>query len=306
MDKFRTIACEPYYAGIIELKGRFNIRNEHGLHKPLITREEHEKILRIFSSKPKNQQGHKPDKNTKYPLSNELTCISCEIAERKYPRFTSVPLNNGKTNHGKLRKKVSYYAKYKCRECNRFLDRDDTHDSFSNLLNNIILPEPELKKLKTKLITTFNTKHSESKGEILRLGAINSNLKQNIANKVEAVTDPSNAFIKDEIMALIQKLKTEFAANEEKILLLSEQHETDLVEFIDFAFKFLSDKGKHFFELSGEDMKRCKQLIFNGKIYVDADKNIYTHNISPIFSGQETKIDPSKPEKSIMVRVQGL
>lgn len=165
MDKFRIIACEPYYAGIIDLKGKFNERNEHGLHEPLITRTEHEKILRVFERNVKKQQGHQPDKNTKYPLSNELTCISCEAAKRKYPRFTSVPLNNGKTNHGKPRKKVSYYAKYKCRECNRFLDRDETHASFSNLLDAVILPNAEMRKLKIKLVTTFNAKHHEAKSE---------------------------------------------------------------------------------------------------------------------------------------------
>lgn len=306
MDKFRDTACEPYYAGIIDLKGKFNLRNENGLHEPLITKAEHEKILRVFDRNVKKQQGHRPDKNTKYPLSNSLTCILCENTERKYPRFTSVPLSNGATNHGKPRKVVRHYAKYKCRGCNRYLDRDDTHASFSDLLDAIILPDPELKKLKTKLVATFNAKHHEAKGEIQRLEAVNASIKQNIANKVEAVTDPSNAFIKDEIMAVIQKNKTELADNEEKISLLGEQHDADLDEFMEFAFGFLGNKGKRFFELSGEDMQRCKQMLFTGKIYVNSDKNVYTHDISPIFSSQANKKDPSKLEKPFLVRVPGL
>ncbi|AGL61871.1 hypothetical protein L336_0161 [Candidatus Saccharimonas aalborgensis] len=302
MDKFRIIACEPYYAGIIDLKGKFNERNEHGLHEPLITRTEHEKILRVFERNVKKQQGHRPDKNTKYPLSNELTCISCEAAKRKYPRFTSVPLNNGKTNHGKPRKKVSYYAKYKCRECNRFLDRDETHASFSNLLDAVILPNAEMRKLKIKLVTTFNAKHHEAKSEIQRLEAVNANIKQSIAQKADAVTNPSFVSISDEIMASIEKLKAEFAENEDKIAVLSEQHETDLAEFLDFSFNFLSNKGGRFFELSGEDMKRCKQLLFTGKIYVDENKNVYTHNISSIFRGQSNKKDLPVTEKSSLVQ----
>lgn len=90
-------------------------------------------------------------------------------------------------------------------------------------------------------------------------------------------------------MASIEKLKAEFAENEDKIAVLSEQHETDLAEFLDFSFNFLSNKGGRFFELSGEDMKRCKQLLFTGKIYVDENKNVYTHNISSIFRGQSNK-----------------
>ena len=306
MDKFRIIACEPYYAGIIDLKGKFNERNEKGLHEPLISREEHEKILRVFERNVKKQQGHRPDKDTKYPLSNELTCELCEKIERKYPRFTSVPLTNGKTNHGKPRKVVRHYAKYRCRACNRSMDRDNTHDSFSSLLDAIILPDAKLEKLKLKLVTTFDAKHHETKGEITRLEAINDNIKKNIANKVEAVTDPKNEIIVDEIRASIEKLKAEYASNEEKISLLGEQHETDLAEFLDFAFGFLDNKGRRFFELSGEDMKRCKQLVFTGKIYVDADKNIYTHNISSIFRGQELEKDTEVSLKSNLVRVRRL
>lgn len=306
MDKFRIIACEPYYAGIIELKGKFNERCEHGLHEPMISREEHEKILRVFDRNVKKQQGHRPDKNTKYPLSNSLTCLSCDASQSKYPRFTSVPLNNGRTNHGKPRKKVSYYSKYKCRECNRFLDRDETHDTFSKLLDKIILPDNELGILKNKLISTFNAKNNQAKDEISRLEAANVVLRQSIAQKADAATNPAFYSIREEILDSIERLKIELANNEEKISALGEEHNEDLEEFLNFAFDFLNNKGRRFFELSGEDMKRCKQLVFTGKIYVDSDKNIYTHNISSIFRGPVNKKDLPETEKSSLVRVQGL
>ena len=98
------------------------------------------------------------------------------------------------------------------------------------------------------------------------------------------------------------KLKVELADNEEKILSLSEQHETDLDEFMTFAFDFLSNKGSRFFELTAEDMKRCKQLVFTGKIYVDENKNVYTNDVSAIFSGQTSKKDAEASSKSLLVR----
>lgn len=307
MDKFRKTACDIYYYGAVELKGKLNERNENGLHEPLITKAEHDAILRVFERNPKNQQGQRLDKDMKYPLTNEITCIACETANKQYPRFTSVPLTNGKYNHGKLRKKVSYYEKYKCRGCNRSADRAEIHDSFSELLNAIILPDPELKKLKTKLVKTFNTKHYETKGEIQRLEVVNTTMRQTIANQVGALADPSNAFIADEIRTSIEKLKANLIDNQEKIDLLGDQHETDLDDFLEFAFGFLSDKGRRFFELAnGTDMKRCKQLLFTGKIYVDADKNVYTHDISPIFRYNTNKKDLPETEKSFMVRVKRL
>ena len=303
MDKFRKTACDCYYYGAVEAKGKINLRNENGLHEPLITRAEHEAILRVFERNPKTQQGQRPDKDVKYPLSNELTCTICQTADLKYPRFTSVPLNNGRTNHGKPRKKISYYEKYRCRECYMSIERGEAHVQFANLLNRVILPDNELKKLKTKLVKMFDAKHYETVGELKRLEAVNANIRQTVANHVGALSDPSNAFVADEIRTQIEKLKAELTDNQEKIDLLGEQHQSDLGDFLEFALNFLSDKGRHFFELNGTDMKRCKQLLFIGKIYVDADKNIYTHEISPILRYKKDPEGSAFAEKSHMVRV---
>ena len=64
----------------------------------------------------------------------------------------------------------------------------------------------------------------------------------------------------------------------------------------------LSIKGSRFFELTAEDMKRCKQLVFTGKIYVDENKNVYTNDISAIFSGREIEKDTEVSLKSNLVR----
>lgn len=306
MDKFRRHACDPYYYGVVELKGKFNERNENGLHEPLITKEEHERILRVFDKNVKKQQGYRPDKETEYPLSNQLTCIMCDTPEHKYPRFTSVPLNNGRTNQGKPRRVVRYYAKYKCRECNRYIDRDETHISFAHLLSTIVLPRPDLERLREKLVEMFDTKHHHVKGEVIRLEAKNISIQQRILEKVEAATDPAYAYIKEEIQTSIQQLKAELSTNEEKMILLKEQHEADLAEFLDFSFDFLGNKGTHFFRLSVEDMKRCKQLIFTDKIYVDSKKNVYTNSISRIFGVATTKKDALTSNNDPMVRVPGL
>ena len=53
-------------------------------------------------------------------------------------------------------------------------------------------------------------------------------------------------------------------------------------------------------------MKRCKQLLFTGKIYVDAEKNVYTNEISSIFRGEKNKRDALASQKSNLVRVTGL
>lgn len=301
MDRFRIMACEPYYAGIVELKGKFNQRNENGLHEPLISKTEHEKILRVFKRNPKSQFGHRKNKNEVYPLSNKITCDKCESIEKKYPRFTSCPISNGLK-----RKTTKFYEKYRCRGCNRYLDKDETHEQFTALMNATIFPTNDLNLLKQKLIKTFNSKHLEKRSEIQRLEILNLNLAEKIENKVDAATDPTNAFIKEEISKSIVRLKVEQQANEDRIVELRNQNDSDLQEFLDFALSFLDDKGKRFFDLTEEDMKRCKQLVFPAQIYVDADKNVYTNEISAIFRGGTNKKDTVVSSKSNVVRVQGL
>ena len=67
----------------------------------------------------------------------------------------------------------------------------------------------------------------------------------------------------------------------------------------------LSIKGSRFFELTAEDMKRCKQLVFPAEIFVDKNKNVYTNEISAIFSGREIEKDTEVPLKSNVVQDVG-
>lgn len=254
----------------------------------------------------KKQQGYRPDKETKYPLSNKITCITCELAERRNPRFSSAPISNGGTNHGKPRKKISYYEKYRCRTCNRYVERDQIHESFSEVLDSIVLPEQEFKKLKTKLVSTFNSKHLEAKDEAARLEALNVGIQQKIANRIEALTDPDNDFVASDIRDAIEKDKAKLTDNQEKIDLLSKQHESDLGDFLDFALGFLNDKGRRFFDLSVAHKNWCTQMVFTGKIYVDTNGKVYTHDISPILRYKKDPEGSAFAEKSHLVRVRGL
>ena len=63
----------------------------------------------------------------------------------------------------------------------------------------------------------------------------------------------------------------------------------------------LSIKGSRFFELTAEDMKRCKQLVFPAEIFVDKNKNVYTNEISAIFRGQSIEKDTEVSLKSNLV-----
>jgi hypothetical protein len=69
MDKFRKIATDPFYAGVVEINQQVKVRNEQGIHEPLITIEQHLELLSIFDDKKKTQTGPRKNGNPKYPLN---------------------------------------------------------------------------------------------------------------------------------------------------------------------------------------------------------------------------------------------
>src|SRR6266851_2631395 len=74
MDKFRKIVTDSFYAGVVEIDKQVQVRNEDGLHDPLISLEQHYALVRIMDDKKKNQIGPRKNGNPKYPLSNLVNC----------------------------------------------------------------------------------------------------------------------------------------------------------------------------------------------------------------------------------------
>lgn len=118
MDKFRKIATDPFYAGVVEINKQVKFRNENGLHERLITLEQHYELVRIFSNKAKTQAGPRKNGNPDYPLNNLVDHDTCN--QLKYGRIVGVNINNGKN-------KEKIYQKYRCRACLASMPRDELH-----------------------------------------------------------------------------------------------------------------------------------------------------------------------------------
>lgn len=68
MDKFRIIVIDPFYAGIVEVRKQVNVRNEKGLHQPLITKDQHRELLEIMENKKKTQSGPRKKRQSKISI----------------------------------------------------------------------------------------------------------------------------------------------------------------------------------------------------------------------------------------------
>lgn len=111
---------------------------------------------------------------------------------------------------------------------------------------------------------------------------------------------PNNERIKEELA----KIKVKFA---EVDVLISENSNVDneFDEFASFALDYTDDLRKRWWELPGEKLQECKHLVFRNKIIVQPDGNVYTPDLSLIYTLQMKNDDPKVVENRNMVELAG-
>lgn len=298
MDKFRKIVADPFYAGIVEINKQVKVRNENGLHEALITKEQHLELVKIISSKKKNQAGPRKNGNPKYPGNNIVYCEMCK--DHQYGKYVGFDHSNGKN-------KKRIYEKYRCRSCGNYLSRDKMHDGIARCMKRRLSTDGE-RELLEALNKVWKDKEGQAQQEVTRLRHKIKNLEITIEGHVEAAIDPGNLSIKDIILSTIEKKRKEVASLEKELLALTDKDDSDRDKFLSFAFEFIRNAGEHFLDpaLSQEDRIRCKQLLFSEGFWVGADNKVYTPQISLLYRLATNKKDTEVSEKSHLVRVRRL
>ena len=133
-------------------------------------------------------------------------------------------------------------------------------------------------------------------------------LEQTITNHVDAIADPTNATIKDNLLASIASKKEEISDLQDQLDQLKSLADSDKDRFLNFAFDFIDNIGSHFFDLnvSQEHRVRCKLILFPAGFYLDAENKVYTPQVSPIYGLATNKKGAEAPSISHLVRVKGL
>lgn len=297
MDKFRKIVTDPFYAGIVEIDRQVKVRNENGLHEPLITREQHNELLKIMNDKKKNQSGPRKNGNPKYPLNNMVNCSKC--GNERIGRVVGFDHGNGKPNS-------KIWEKYRCRACGRYLTRQDLHLRVEKRFKDNPITPGGIEDFIEALDIVWRQREGQAAQEANRIGHKIKDLMQTIEQKVDAATDPSNASIKEEILSSIEKKKVEVTDLEEQLKQLSSKAAQDKDQFLRFAYKFADEMGRRFLEISPENRLRCKDLIFPAGFYLDASDKVYTPEISPLITLLPTEKDAEASQKAHLVRVKRL
>ncbi|MGB4758567.1 MAG: recombinase family protein [Candidatus Saccharimonadales bacterium] len=299
MDKFRKIATDIYYAGILEMDRQVQVKGVKGLHEPIISLEEHNRLVDIFNNKPKYQTGPKRRGNPLFPLNNIMEDDACVDLKNK-GRLVGFKHSNGKYK--------KFYEKYRCRTCGRYWHKDELHNKVADLFDRYEMSSDTQSKIIDALEIVWQ-KDSESR--IQEVGSMKRAIREletYIEQKVESATDDSNSSIKGDILKIIEKKKEELVKLNVQLRKLTEQEEDDRKEFMVFALAFIQDTGKHFLEpyVSKENRLVCKQMLFPAGIYINPDEKVYTPEVSVFFRGEAKKKDAEASDNSHLVRVRGL
>lgn len=298
MDKFRKIATDPFYAGVVYMDKQVKVRNENGLHEPLITLEQHYALVRIFDDKKKNQKGPRKNGNPEYPASNMVTCELC-IDNSQIPRYVGFKHGNGKNPN-------LVYHKYRCRACGRYISREEMHSSIEQHIKNNPITDEGVADFTEALEVVWKRKEAQAKQDIERTTNKIKHLKKTISSQAIAAIDRDNLLIKQEILDSVAENKQQVEFLEDELERLVHKADSDKDRFLRFAYNFAQNMGNNFFEISKENRLRCKQLIFPSGFYLDANNKVYTPEISPLITLQAKKKDTEVSEDSLLVRVRRL
>ncbi|HSW37473.1 MAG TPA: recombinase family protein [Candidatus Saccharimonadales bacterium] len=298
MDKFRKIATDPFNAGITEINKQVKVRNEHAKHDPLITLEQYKELASIFDAKKKNQSGPRKNGNPNFPLNSITQHDTCLELKNK-GKLVGFDHDNGK-NHSVI------YARYRCRTCGILVTRDELHSKVVQMFDDNPITEEGTEDFLRALDIVWKKKEAQARQDSARLSQKISALKDDINNQAIAAIDPSNAAIKAEILSNIEKMKAQVQEFEDELSVLSQKADADKDRFLKFALSFVSNMGEKFLSLPQENRAKCKQIIFPAGFYMDAEKNVYTPEISPLITFQAKKKDTEVSNNDHLVRVKGL
>lgn len=300
MDKFRKIITDPFYAGVLEINKQIQVRNENGLHEPLISLEEHYELVRIMDAKKKNQKGPRKNGNPRYCVSNMITCENC--IEKQYPRFVGYKHSNGSNPN-------LVYEKYRCRSCKRYLSRDEMHSEIERQFTTNPITNEGSEAVIEALHEVWKREEDESTQSIRRINASIKALRDSIDSQIEKLSEDRYISIHDEILKSIEKKKEQIAKLEGQRFELENVAETDKDEFLQFAYDFIENMSTNFLDtdlVSKENRVRCKQIVFPAGFYMNENKKVYTPEISILYRLATNKKDTEVSLDSHLVRVKRL
>lgn len=278
MFKLKRIFREPYYAGVIRVK-TMDVVCETGLHKSMITIDEHERLLEIVSGKKKKFK--KQQYNPAFKASNIIECSDCTNEGSKQCRLVGYRHHNNKPERTRR-----WYERYRCRGCGKNVLKDVLHDGLDEVFNKTELIDDDGRFL-AALRKAWRSSVDESMQSLSRLKQRKTSLTLEKAALVRTLA--ANPELVDDIRESIDVIKSEIDTTENELEKLS-QVETDFDRFVDFATGYVEDLRKNWWAIEdAHDRIRLKQLVYPDGLKISREGKVLTPTLSPIYRYKTSK-----------------
>lgn len=305
LDKWRKIVTDPYYCGIVEMNKQVQARCENGKHEPLITKEQHEKILQIVNNKKKNQIGPKPGGNPNFPLNKITCCEKCwnEEIERGRTGFK----NRGKYVGYKVTNKQNReYNYYRCRLCGHVIKKEVLHEDFTKLLDALDFTDSSREDYKKCLQKVWKIEESENEAKIDHLKIQRKELERHKNELVENLCFIKKDNVREEVERSIEAKLSAIEEIDSQISELLETKKEGFSKFMEFALDLVDNLGKNFWELTPEEVRKFKLLAFPDGFFIDSEEIIKIRKISPFLRYKKSSNEEILVANSKMVRAKRL
>lgn len=278
MYRWKVLMVDDYYWGKLTFADWELPEDLMGLHRPMITKEEHDVLVQIVKNKGKRFTIKRD--NPEFVLSNLVECTRCVLSEYTHPRVVGFWQNNGK------KKGYKRYRRYSCRACGLGLRQEALHQEVCDELAELKLSSEQHEKLKLNLrkIWSLHEKALIERAYIAG-GRVNA-MKERKSKLLDSLVD--NPELKDDIKEKVEAIKLEIV-EAEKVADEARDFENDFDEFIDFAFDFMDNKEGKWWELDKSTLVVYKQIVFPAGIQVVPDKKVYIPKVSPIYTYKNKK-----------------
>ncbi|MDK2899447.1 MAG: site-specific recombinase [Patescibacteria group bacterium] len=286
---FRKMLKDPYYAGILVMSN-WKV-NPNGLHKAMITKEQHEQIISIVDG-----MKYKPHKkfNEEFRLSNLMECTEC-LAEHSLKSQKIVGFNH---NNGKKGASRKYYKRYKCRGCGALILQKELHKKLTDELLGLNIASERYDEFMSALRVVWE---EDSSNSILRSGALQRRIEQLVRDKSKLIRQSLNSTLSEgDVKIVLDEIDSDIADVEKELREIGEI-ENDFVDFVDFSIETVDNMRTNFWELDAEHLGWCKQLLFPEGFSVSRDKKVYTPKISDFYRLISNQKDPEGSSESNMV-----
>ena len=293
-DEWKRIVVDPYYAGVVQMDKQVKAYCEKGLHEPLITMEQHKKILAIVeNTKKRYNGGPKKGGNPLFPLNSIVfhkECWENFEALGKTPKQNRGKLVGFKSTNGKSNKE---YSRYKCRShlCHLTIRKEELHKEVENLLNSLELTPERARELKSAMKDIWKLEVDNNATEIRGLRSRLGVLEREKTDLTRSMSMTTNQDVFRELEGQLSKKISEIKMVEEKVAELQGGNIENFEKFAEFGIDFATHLGSNFLNLTPEYARKCKLLLFPNGIFVDDEKKVYISEISPIYRGRDTKKD---------------